>query len=268
MFHDDIPAARQLVHEACQPLSRAARANLPAADDDSHSAFHWTTAAGGVLRTQPMSRTTALAFGFDPARYVLLVDDVAASTLLLETADRAAAIRWLDDELGRRGLRPSGQAEMPYALPFTADWSRERQLAPAIAALGRWYAAADAGLRDFVATLPSLTPGPSAITVWPHHFDIATLVRLEAGDPESAPSVGVGFSPGDDNYPLPYLYCSPYPAPDDVHRHDPPPGWRWHTDGFTALVMNEPPAQSGSLGNAFRQAFQVAMASYGDARPV
>ncbi|MEL7537115.1 MAG: hypothetical protein AAFZ58_08455 [Pseudomonadota bacterium] len=259
MHHENTPAARELVHDACQPLTRAARANLPAKPDDSHAAFHWSTQHDGLLRTEPMSRTTALAFDFDPARYVVLVDDEPHATLLLADVDHAGAEAWLDDVLVRRGMKPANVAEMPYTLPFSPDWSQFQSLAPRVAELGRAYAAINGALTDFIETLPALQPGPSPVTLWPHHFDMATLVQLVHGDAETAPSIGVGFSPGDDNYAMPYLYCSPYPQPGDEARHDPPPGWQWHTQGFVSLVLTTPHDDAGALANDFRQAFQVAM---------
>ena len=264
MYDDVLSAAREWVHDACQPLSRAARANVSAAADDSHSAFQWASALK-LLRTQPTSRTTALAFDFDPARFIVLVHDQPAAALVLRDVSRDAARQWLDEELRRRGLQATDNATMPYALSFTPDWAHAAALAPAVAELGRRYEQVDAALHAVVATLPKLVPGPSPVTLWPHHFDMATLVQLQPGDPATAPSIGVGYSPGDENYALPYLYCSPYPTPADTDRSQPPDGWQWHTDGFVSLVCTAPPLDSQGLANAWRQAFQVAMATYSNA---
>ena len=72
------------------------------------------------------------------------------------------------------------------------------------------------------------------VRCWPHHFDLATLFALEAGDPETARSVGVGLSPGDGSYAEPYFYCTPWPAPENLP--EPPGPLHWHTQGFTSLV--------------------------------
>jgi hypothetical protein len=60
------------------------------------------------------------------------------------------------------------------------------------------------------------------------------LVRLEQG--ESARSVGVGVSPGDEYYAQPYVYVSPRPRFDGGSLPDLPPPGRWHTDGFFGAV--------------------------------
>jgi hypothetical protein len=74
------------------------------------------------------------------------------------------------------------------------------------------------------------------VRCWPHHFDVATLVELEAGHAESARSIGVGFSPGDESYAQPYWYVSPWPRPDPATLPQAPMPGHWHTQGFTALV--------------------------------
>ena len=58
---------------------------------------------------------------------------------------------------------------------------------------------------------------------WPHHFDIATLVKLEDGQPANARSIGVGVSPGDEYYAQPYVYVSPWPRFDAGKLPDLPP---------------------------------------------
>ena len=63
------------------------------------------------------------------------------------------------------------------------------------------------------------------------HF---TLLALEEGDPESAQSIGVGLSPGDEAYAEPYLYCNPWPVP--ARLPAPPAPLQWHTEGFTSLL--------------------------------
>ena len=77
---------------------------------------------------------------------------------------------------------------------------------PGLAALSRWYGAAAEVLEAVRAKHGDLKPGPGPVRCWPHHFDIAVLVRLEEGAAESVRSIGVGCAPGDENYPEPYFY--------------------------------------------------------------
>ncbi|MDJ0597003.1 MAG: hypothetical protein QNJ72_44765, partial [Pleurocapsa sp. MO_226.B13] len=56
--------------------------------------------------------------------------------------------------------------------------------------------------------------GASPVRIWPHHFDIATLISLSYIQKEEVVSIGVGMSPGDSSYDEPYWYITPWPYPD------------------------------------------------------
>jgi len=102
--------------------------------------------------------------------------------------------------------------------------------------LSRWFAGPADALEEFAAKLAGMRPGPGPLLCWPHHFDLATLVRLDAGGGESARSVGVGMSPGDEFYAQPYVYLSPWRRFEGSLPDLPPPG-HWHTDGFFGAVI-------------------------------
>jgi len=113
--------------------------------------------------------------------------------------------------------------------------------AEALAELARWFAAAAEILEGFAdrrgeISLEPSSLGPSPVRCWPHHFDIATLLVLEEGDPETARSVGVGLSPGGEAYRQPYFYINPWPhlATDDLPEL-PAPG-HWHRQGFVGAI--------------------------------
>ena len=91
-----------------------------------------------------------------------------------------------------------------------------------------WFAAATSVLDPLAAA----QPGASPVRVWPHHFDIATLVTLAEGV-----SVGVGMSPGDGTYDAPYFYVTPWPYPETGALPELSRGARWHTDGWVGAVM-------------------------------
>lgn len=120
-------------------------------------------------------------------------------------------------QLASLGLKKASPVPHPYELPpaaaaigtYSVDgMSRE------LVCLAAWFALADAVLRDFAEGHADIRPGPSPVRCWAHHFDIATYVGLEVGDPELARAVGVGLSPGDASYEQPYFYVNPWPRPD------------------------------------------------------
>ncbi len=78
--------------------------------------------------------------------------------------------------------------------------------APAAAQLGRWFALGAhvlEGLREDWAA-----EDPSPANLWPEHFDIA----IEAGSEADGRRANYGFSPGDADHDLPYLYVGPWSA--------------------------------------------------------
>ncbi len=215
--------AREACHHAVQHVSRLARANLEAAADDSHSSLKWT---GGAFESLDFGNGTRA--GLHVSDLTLFTGD---ATLALPGKTESDVEQWLAGQATALGLRPAADAEMPYELEPYEAYSVSRDACEAMAA---WYALADAGLQKL---LDGQTGSFTPIRVWPHHFDIATLLQLEDGDPEEAKSVGIGLSPGDTAYDEPYFYVSPWPhlTADQVLATT---IGHWHLDGFSAAILS------------------------------
>lgn len=232
-LRDPAPAqlvqARETAHYAVQWLARAARANLPAAPDDSHTALAWD-AQLEALASAPFPNGAKVGLRLAPLE-LAVHGQRRGEQLALDgrAADRVDA--WLDAALAAHGLEPASQVALPYAVPARplAD-SRE------LAQLARWFAAAAEVLEALRVKYRDFRPGPSPVRCWPHHFDIAVLVGLEEGDAESSRSIGIGCSPGDAYYAQPYAYVSPYPRPKAPQLPPLPPGGHWHTRDFFGAV--------------------------------
>ena len=223
----ELVAAREAAHWAVQWVAKAARANLPAAPDDGHTALAWDAALGGFACALPEGITVSLSLS--PLELVL-TGDGETRRLALEARRRPSAVdQWFDEALSARGLQHASQVALPYEAP-------ERPAAdpPGLEALASWYGAAAEVLEELRSKYSALRPGP--VRLWPHHFDLAVLVGLDEDGGESSRSIGVGVSPGDAAYAQPYAYVSPYPAPKDPQLPALPPGGRWHTQDFFAAV--------------------------------
>jgi hypothetical protein len=76
------------------------------------------------------------------------------------------------------------------------------------------------------------------VHIWPHHFDMATLLYLP-GHGES--TIGIGLSPGDMTYVEPYWYVSPYPYPYPYPQIAKLPALDgngiWHTQDWVGAVL-------------------------------
>ncbi len=209
--------AREAAHAAAQAVTKAARANLPAAPDDSHSALYWQTHNGrdafpGTLVTAPLPRRVKVGLDVANLEYVFF------SELGWE---RGASETWLDGRLKAAGLAPGSGVKLPYA----GEVPKARGKAAGLDALARWFAAAADALEEVRTKHNALAPSPAYL--WPHHFDLATLLTVT-----KEKSIGVGISMGDHYYAQPYAYVSPYPAPKGASRPALPAGGHWHTKDF------------------------------------
>ena len=106
--------------------------------------------------------------------------------------------------------------------------------------LGDWYALAYQLLEEFRASATA-EDAPSAVRIWPEHFDAA----LELG-PEGARGT-YGASPGDQHHPTPYLYASPWSGT----RDDPFFGAEWFPGASLAYEHLAGVADPVATGRAF-----------------
>lgn len=192
-------------------------------------------AAGTIrLRYAPGGFGTAVALPGD--RYLAVVEGRLAVqvgdaleqyplTTLAELAERA------DVPLGLpASVYPAATPLTPDA-PLAVDANAAREL-------GDWYGLADAALRRFA---PSSEP-----VIWPEHFDIG--ITLDA--------VNYGASPGDGEFPEPYLYVGPHggpPASDDF----------WNASFGAALGIAD--VRSVAEGEAFFRDARRRLVSAGNA---
>jgi hypothetical protein len=77
----------------------------------------------------------------------------------------------------------------------------------------------------------------SPLVVWPEHFDLSTLWFQGSSIDESQPHLNFGFAPFSDGLPDPYLYAYAYPYPQHYEPPALPSGARWHTQGWTGVVL-------------------------------
>jgi hypothetical protein len=233
--------AREFAHHAAQWPARAARANLSAVPDDSHSAFTWDPSHAALVSQVLQAKGGGVRVGIRIARLELVV--TRGSNVLdafqFDGKTDAAAGAWIDAKLHALGLKPAGGVELPYALPDHPARGRPHELGMLgreFGELSRWFGGPAEALEEFAAKLAGLRAAPGPILCWPHHFDIATLVQLDADGGGSAPSVGVGASPGDEFYPQPYVYVGSLPRFEGGNLPELPPPGHWHTQGFFGAV--------------------------------
>lgn len=260
----ELVQARELSHTSVQWASRAARANLEARADDSHSNLGWHEGVQGLV-SHPLDdgQRCQLGFSFSTGSLVWLVDGNSTALLALEQADEAAARTWCDEQLSAAGLVTTDHAEMPYELdPVDYRGFADAGAKEALATLGAWYAKSQSVLDGLVRDFGTMAVATPTVRCWPHHFDLGTLFVLDEDDPETARSVGVGFSPGDGSYAKPYFYCTPWPTPEALPEAPGP--LHWHTEGFTSLVL---PASHINTATSLDQTLASAVRAARDSLP-
>lgn len=224
-----LAAARALAHRAVQWPSRAARANLKPAPDDSHSALAWDPDTAALL-------CLPLKGGIRVGLRVGVHEMVFAKGEHIEPCPLSANTEtevgeWLDSRLEKEGLKPATGATLPYDMPPSA-LGRPTDEAPRLAALAGWFAAGAEVFDALRGKYKRYQPGPTHC--WPHHFDIAMV--FDVGGKKGGRTIRVGLSPGDDYYAQPYFYLSPSPTPDTENLPPLPPAGRWHTHEFFGAV--------------------------------
>jgi hypothetical protein len=234
-----LAGARQLAHHAAQWPTRAARANLKAVPDDSHSAYAWEASHAALVTQGLPAKGGEVRVGIRIPRLEMIITrgDNVLDAFQFHGKTDAQAGTWIDSKLRALGLKPASDVRLPYELPDHPTGGRPHELGMLgreLGELARWFGGSADVLEEFAAGLAGARASP--VTCWPHHFDIAMLVSLEQGHPANARSIGVGVSPGDEYYAQPYVYVSPWPRFDGDKLPDPPPPGHWHTEGFFGAV--------------------------------
>jgi len=262
----ELGSARALAHAAAQLLTKAARANRAASPDDSHSNLGWDGEAQ-TFASQPLPGANGEVYvGLSLVPFELSLIDSATGTSVYPLTSRtlAEAAAWLDDVLESVALEPAANVSLPYDLPDdVADISRIPDALPdGLKSIAAWFDLADRSFRKLAADHAGLNPGASPVRCWPHHFDIATYVSLEAGDAETAKGIGVGMSPGDESYRQPYFYVNPWPHLDPATLPDAPTPGHWHTQGFVGAIATgdeilSAPEKEEALPDFLENAFYI-----------
>ena len=210
--------AHRQPHQAAQWLARFARGCLTPAEDDSHTSLEWRRDLHMMVTQEADAAGRRVAMGLDPRDLVLvfLVDGRAEATLALHGLTDAAAGDWVRSALRDLGRDPEAlDAPSPYDLPSSpyaqsAAYDSHRDVA-ALAESARYLDNAAMLLAGLVETHRDMKPGPAPVRLWPHHFDLATIITLEEGPFETARAVGAGLAIPDKLYKEFYFYTYPWP---------------------------------------------------------
>ncbi|HLK16079.1 MAG TPA: hypothetical protein VKT78_14835 [Fimbriimonadaceae bacterium] len=228
----ELVQARNALHYAVQLIASAGHYLAKPQPDDGHRSLTWEpelSAFRGVdLEGGFFVRVKAVEFTAE----IVKLDQTVITELELDDSPLPESLLLLQAQMPVPEARRSFSfAKMDAAFPDAATLERTLYAAPLEQReeLALHYAHADEALQALVADEPKASP----VRVWPHHFDIATL--LPGPGPDS--TIGVGLSPGDAGYAEPYWYVTPHDPTPNATESTPPKPWSWHTEGWMGLVL-------------------------------
>ena len=213
-----LSGARLQAHFAAQWLARAARANIAAQSDDSHSNFGWDDTFDG-LATHPLRDQLRLGLRLRDMT-IALVDErsspVAGQSLEgltdPEVGDRLSALLAPFDLKLEALSAPLAYAMPDHPLAHGAAY-RAREFADGLVELSSWFANGRLSLEGLGRTYTSRGFPVPSVRCWPHHFDLGTMTVFPIPEDGGTAYIGAGLSPGDGYYDEPYFYVSIYPRP-------------------------------------------------------
>lgn len=232
--------ARLQLHYAVQLIAATGAALGTPLPDGSHTSFTWepnhAVFLGSLIQTvQPFSVAIA---PHDLTLSLLDQNQTEIARFPLHQQTLASALDWLKQAIAQRGADPSAIAFLDYPPddfpdhPLAHGATFDPSLAIACRQLADYYANTYPLLSAIVATYT----GADDLHIWPHHFDMATLITLPGTQNKNPLTIGVGLSPGDTSYNEPYWYVSPYPYPDTDHLPRLANGF-WHTQHWVGAVL-------------------------------
>ncbi len=200
--------------------------------DDSYTSLLWEEGRlMGILIPAP----TPLRAALDPLSFTLLLlngEGKPLAELPLTGQTLNAALTWLQQQLAHCGVFEPRLTlgEYPPALqnhpltqgepfPVTPESLRMELMA--------YFNNSLPLLQSLVQSRSIASP----CSIWPHNFDMATLLSFPEGK-----TIGIGLSTGDSGYPEPYWYITLYPYPSPPFPALAGAG-SWHIVGWVGAVL-------------------------------
>lgn len=233
--NQQLTEARIQLHYAIQPLASVSNALA----DISHKGISWDDRLG--FTTQIMINAKSYHVTLDPITFTLKLlshryQVISAFALSEHTFSEAFYwIRALVEGLGGEKESITPISYPPNDFPYS-ELSRGSafNLNRLTATLAEQYANANLILQELV----QQESMASKVRIWPHHFDIATLIAIPDDMTMKSKSIGVGLSSGDSSYEQPYWYVTPYPYPDDISNlPDLDGNGNWHSKNWVGAVL-------------------------------
>ena len=236
---DGLTDAWRQVHFAAQVAAEFGKGWAEAKDDDSHSAFQWFNDADGLegaAAGDPESRCRLKFEGLEVS--LRRADGRTARDIGLRGRTLEQGMEWIREAATEQAGPPRQEAKPAPDLPDHAVASGA-EFGPDVGALNDLadiYDATDRMLRTLAEVLPDTEESPK---IWPHHFDIATLITIAKDSGDVTKTIGVGLTPPDSVDDNGYWYVSPWSKGDAGQNASWPalPHGHWHDRGDLKMAV-------------------------------
>lgn len=236
----DLTPHRIQLHYAIQFIAAVGMSLGDSQPDGSQMTLTWDPELNAFVGLQVPGTSIQIALLPTTLTSLILVQHQPVAELSLAGQTMATALAWHRQELAKLGVaNPDRITLLTYpaddfpAHPLAEGAAFEEGSAAARSDVAYYYALTQPILDRVTATYPEASP----IRIWPHHFDMATLLTYAGVTEAETKYLGVGLSPGDGSYAEPYWYISPYPAPDQAVLPELPIPGVWHTDHWVGAVL-------------------------------
>jgi hypothetical protein len=240
----DLTEGRLQLHYAIQCIAAIGATLAEPLPDESHVSLSWNPPLE-VFMGAPIQAET-------PFRVIL--DPISLTAGLINQHNRIFAsqplhrktltevLDWHKYELTQLGAPTSGIELLTYPPDFPdhplghGDRFDAHQHITERWELILYYANTFHLLQEVISETADATP----VHIWPHHFDMATLLYLPRKMNGEPMTIGIGLSPGDMSYAEPYWYVSPYPYPSATQLPELEGNGVWHTQDWVGAVLTTP----------------------------
>ncbi|MEQ9300692.1 MAG: hypothetical protein RIF33_19125 [Cyclobacteriaceae bacterium] len=228
-------------HLGVQNVAAVGRKFLEADKRDENATLVWIPEYGRIagkwIDAKIMFRSS---IGFNDFAVHLVDESVTSiSSFELQGKSHGQVMVWLEEQIALFGLDTSQLVlNLPYDLPEY------------LTSVGKPFAIEDMSLSQelgkyfhngqLIAEEVKTAFNSSEVRCWPHHFDISTQITVNnTGNPETSSYVSVGLSPGDDEFPEPYFFASPWPYP-PVEELPKLTHGKWVDENWVGAVLSAP----------------------------
>ncbi len=211
-----------IMHQAAQYVAMAGKSFLPQLPDDSHTNMRWDSTARAMVG-RPLDEAKEISVALNFASYSLeFVDtqvDVLAS-LYLGGSRHDAILFWIQEQADILGIAGDFDFDLHYELPYPAmemDMVFPEEDSNELELLADLFT----HVQDAMNTVIEPIAAAQEIRIWPHHFDIASLIITGVEGNLITSSIGLGMAVPDKMVDDFYLYASAWKR-DGVELSDMP----------------------------------------------